>query len=259
MRRVLTVAAGYLREASHRKAFYGVVAAAFVLTLMLPLLPSGGLGVQLDLFREASLGLASIMAFLLATVLASTALYGEISRRTIYNALTKGVKRQEYYLGKFIGIAATLLISLSIFFLLVVVIVLGRFRTFNPGMTKAFFTIWLEACLLASVCLLASLYAQPFVSVLLGALFYVVGHVKGHFLYLTMTASDSNPVGKLLAGFFYFILPNLEKLNINETVAHGERVFRVGAYELLLLAGMAVVFTGLFVLLGATAFQRKDL
>jgi len=259
LKRVLTVAGGYLREVAHHKAFYGVAAAAVILTLALPFLSTAEVGIQLDLFREASLGLGSIMAFLSALLLASTALRGEIARRTIYNSLTKGVRRWEYYLGKFLGIAAALLFSLFLLFLVVLVMVLARFRVFHPGMAKAFFAIWLEASLLASVCLWVSLYFQSFISVLLGALFYVARQVMGHMLYKAMTSSDANPWARFVAGLFYFILPNLERLNINETVAHGERAFPLGAGKLALLAGMALAFTAIFVVLGMVSFDSKDL
>lgn len=259
MKRVITVAGEYLMEVAHHKAYYGVAAAVVILTLMLPFLPTAGVGIQLDLFREASLGLGLIMTLLIALVLGSTAMRNEMNRRTIYNSLSKGVRREEYYLGKFVGICAALLLSLFFFWLVVLIIVLIRFQLFNPGLAKAFFTIWLEGCLVASICLWASMYFHPFISVLIGTLFYVVGHVKGHVLYRAMTSPDSNLVGRVVAGFFYFILPNLEKLNINETVAHGERVFPVGAGKLALLTGLALSFVAAFVLLGMVSFRSKDL
>jgi hypothetical protein len=42
-------------------------------------------------------------------------------------------------------------------------------------------------------------------------------------------------------------------------VAHGERVFRVGAPELLLLLGLAAAFAAAFLALGAFLLERKDL
>jgi hypothetical protein len=107
--------------------------------------------------------------------------------------------------------------------------------------------------------MLASVHLNPLISILLTLLFYVLCHVKGDFLYKAMVDSANNFILRGLSGVGYYILPNLERLNINETVAHGERVFAIGAGELILLTGIALAFTALFLWLGSYLFSRRDL
>lgn len=256
--KLLTVARGVVQDALHRKVFYAVLAFTVILILLVPMLPTADVGVQLDLAREAALGLTSIMAFLLAVILAASTLPREMERRTIYNVLSRPVSRRGYYLGKFLGLLVVLALSLAVTYIVVLAFVGAKFGVFSPGLAKAFFTIFLEASVLASVTMLASVYLSPLVCVLLTGLFYVICHVKGDFLYRTMTDSGNPAFLRGAAGFFYYLLPNLERLNINETVAHGERVFRVGAVELLLLLGLAAAFTAVFLALGVYAFQGRD-
>jgi ABC-type transport system involved in multi-copper enzyme maturation permease subunit len=248
-----------LQDALHRKVFYAILAFALILILLIPLLPSAKVGVQMDLLREASLGLASVTAFLLAVILASTIIPGELGRRTLYNTLSKPVRRWQYYLGKYLGILLVLAITLLFIFVVLLIFIAAKFGVFNPGLGKAIFTIYLEAAVLASVAMLASVYLSPLICVFLAGLFYVVCHVKGDYLYTVMTGTGNNPLARGLAGIGYYVLPNLERMNINETIAHGERVFRVGAAELALLFAVALAFTALFVYIGIYLFSRRDL
>lgn len=256
---LVTIAWGVVRDALHRKVFYAVLAFTVILILLVPMLPSAEVGVQLDLAREASLGLASIMAFVLAVVLASTILPREMEKRSIYNSLSRPVSRRVYYLGKYLGILVVLACSLLFVYLVLLAFVGVKFGVFSPSLAKALFTIFLEGAVLAAVAMLVSVHLSPVVCVLLSGLFYVVCHVKGDFLYRAMTDAGHPAVLRGLAGLFYYLLPNLERLNINETVAHGERVFRVGAMELFLMTGLAAAFAAVFLALGAYLLERKDL
>lgn len=259
MRAVAAFAWSVLQDALHRKVFYAILAFTLILILLIPLLPSAKVGVQLDLLREAALGLTSITAFLLGVILAATIIPGERQRRTLYNTLSKPVRRWQYYLGKYLGILLVLALNLAVIYAVLIIFLAAKFGAFNPGLGKALFAIFLEAGVLASVAMLASVYASPLICVFLAGLFYVVCHVKGSFLYSALTDGENNPLVRWLAGAGYYLLPNLERLNVNETIAHGERVFRVGVVELLLLFALAAAFSALFVYIGAHLFSRRDL
>lgn len=257
--KTVAVIGSVIEDALHRKVFYALLALGLILLLLIPLLPSADVGVQMDLFREASLGLVSIVVFLLAVILASTILPREREKRILYNVLSKPLSRREYYLGKYLGVLTVVGAALLAVFPVILVFLYAKFGVFNPGMAKAFFTMWLEAALLAAVSMAASVYLSPFPCVLIAGLFYVVGHVKGEFLYRAMTDAAHNPLLRAAAGMLYYLLPNLERFNINETVAHGERVFHVGALELLLLFLTAAAFAALLVWLGMFLLGGRDL
>ncbi len=259
IRPTIILAWSVVRDALHRKVFYVILAITAVLILLAPLLPNARTGVQMDLLREAALGLVSIMSFLLAIIIGSTMIPGEMERRTIYNTLSRPVSRWEYYIGKYLGIILVLAFTLVLIFVFILIFVLAKFGLFNPGLSKALFTIFLESMLLAAAAMLFSVYFSPVICIFLTILFYIVGHIKGDFLYRAMTDAGNNFFLRGSAGAAYYIFPNLERLNINETIAHGESVYKVGAVELILLAGMAIAFTVILVYLGSFIFYRRDL
>jgi ABC-type transport system involved in multi-copper enzyme maturation permease subunit len=259
LKAVASIIWSVVQDALHRKVFYAILAFTVILMLLIPMLPSAEVGVQAELLREAALGLTSIMAFLLAVILASTIIHGELQRRTIYNTMSRPVHRWQYYLGKYLGVMLVVAFTLILTFIILLVLILLKFDLFNPGIAKALFTIFLEAALLAAAAMLFSVYLSPVVCVLLTSLVYVVGHVKGDFLYRVMTDAGNNVLLRGLSGAAYYLFPNMERLNINETIAHGEKAFSVGAGELVLLACMAAVFTAILLYVGGFLFHRRDL
>jgi ABC-type transport system involved in multi-copper enzyme maturation permease subunit len=259
MRSIIILAWSVVLDAVHRKIFYVTLALTAILVMLVPLLPSAKTGVQIDLLREAALGLASIMAFILAIIFGSTMIPGEMEKRTIYNTLSRPLSRWQYYAGKYLGIVLVLGVTLIFIFVVILIFVAARFSLFNPGLFKAIFAIFLEASLLAAVAMLFSVYFSPVVCVFLAILFYIVGHVKGDFLYRAMTDASNNVFIRGLSGAAYYLFPNLERLNINETIAHGERVYKVGALEIILLTGIAIAFTAILIYIGTFMFSRRDL
>ncbi len=255
----MAVTRGVLEEALRRKVYYGLIAFTLVLILMVPILPSAKVGVQLDLMREGSLGLLAVMSFLLAAIFGATMLSFELERKIVYNILSKPIRRSTYFLGKYLGIIAIILITLVFSYLVILLFIYLKFHIFNPGIYKALFTIFMESAVLAAFTLSLSTVASPVVSFFSALAFYAICHLKGEFLYEAMKAGNQNLAVRALAAIFYYLLPNLNFFNINETVAHGERAFPVHAREIFFLFLLALIFTGIFLWLGTWLFKRREL
>ncbi len=150
-----------VEDAMHRKVFYIILVLTVLLIFLIPLLPSAQIGVQVDLMREAALGLTTIMAFILAIIMGGTIIARDTEQRTIYNIISKPVQRWQYYLGKFLGIMLVLAFTLALIFVVTVIFVFAKFHLFDPGLAKALFTIFLEASILTSLTMMASVYLSP--------------------------------------------------------------------------------------------------
>lgn len=114
MHRILAVAVNTFREAVRDRVLYGVLGiASFVLVFTLVLAE-----VSLDQQRRIVLdvGLASISLFsvLVSIFLGSSLLYKEIERKTLYVILPKPIRRYEFLLGKYFGIALTAFVFVAI-------------------------------------------------------------------------------------------------------------------------------------------------
>jgi ABC-type transport system involved in multi-copper enzyme maturation permease subunit len=114
MRRTVAVAVNTFREAVRDRVLYGMVGVAlFVLILTLAL-------AELSLHQErrivTDIGLASISFFsaMISVFLGSSLLYKEIERKTLYVILPKPIRRSEFLLGKYFGIALTASVFVAI-------------------------------------------------------------------------------------------------------------------------------------------------
>ncbi len=220
-----------------------------------PLLPSFELGLQLEFLRDVSLSLTSLFGAVLAVIVAVAQLPVEIEKKTIYNILSKPVSRLEYYVGKFLGVIATLAIILIVMGIEIILLIYFRLKTFSPIVFEGIFLVFLESCVIAGFCYFLTTFASIPVSVLAAIFFYVLCHVKTGYLYEKLV-EDASGALRIIAWSVYYLIPNLENYNVSQQVGYGHGVpfgyvARVFSYALL--------FTALFIFLGYNVFRRKDL
>lgn len=114
MQRILAVAVNTFREAVRDRVLYGVLGLATALLLFTLVLAEISLDQQRRMVLD--IGLASISCFsVLASVfLGSSLLYKEIERKTLYVILPKPIRRHEFLLGKYFGIALTVFVFVAV-------------------------------------------------------------------------------------------------------------------------------------------------
>lgn len=253
------IVSSVISDAMHRKFYYVLVALTLLLVLMIPVLPSARVGVQIDLMRDGFLGLVSLMSFLLAVIMAAGVISVELEKRMAYYILSKPISRWTYYAAKYAGVLLVVAATLVFSWVLVAGFIYIKFSVFNPGIYKALLAIFLESAILAAFTLMLTTFASPVVSFFGTLVFYVVCHLKGEYLYDIMSDPGRNALARGVSGLFYYILPNLGFFNINQTVAHGERVYPVSPLDLLMLVMLAAAFSCVFILIGGTIFRRKEI
>ena len=115
--RTLAVAANAFRETVRERVLYNLVFFAILMTLSGLLL--GQLSVRQDEKILKDIGLAAMDLFgtLIAVFIGTGLVSKEIERRSLYPLLAKPLSRGEFFLGKFAGLAFTLLVNLSVMLL----------------------------------------------------------------------------------------------------------------------------------------------
>jgi len=227
---------------------YGILVFAFVFTTFTLFLGSISLGEDMHVVR--SLGLAGIYLFgLLVTVFLATSLvFKELEHKTVYFILSKPVSRWQIVVGKFLGLFAS--VALSVVGMLAVYwgVVWYQGGGFDVGASVAVLYQLFELALIIALSVFFSTYARPLASVVYVVLFLYIGHSLG---LLLLVAKDS-PVVHTLATSVYYILPNLEKFNVRDMVLHGgmpsmETTVVVCVYTIVYVA---LLLVGASVLLG---------
>lgn len=241
-RRVFAIAASVLADALRRKIVYVVLLFAAVMAAAIPMLPSYGVGVEGAVFREVALTLSYVAALIVVLALSANRVPGEIERRTVYNVLSRSVRRWEYLFATWIGVAATMAAVLAAFG--AVVFALGWVVYGEPmwQLWQGIAALWMESSVIAAACIAVSATAGPVVVATAALAFVFIGHARSGIL-----APDQ---------VLWRLYPSLDAFNIINPVAHGSGV---GVTYFLSMTLVFAAWAGALLLVGALLFERRDL
>src|SRR5258708_27010866 len=118
----------------------------------------GELSIRQDEKIIKNLGLASMDIFgtLIAVFIGVGLVSKEIERRSLYPLLAKPLSRDEFLLGKFVGLGVTLLVNVGVMTLGLYLTLLATGRGIDWSLLKAVYTILLSLLLTVALALLFS-------------------------------------------------------------------------------------------------------
>jgi hypothetical protein len=249
MTRAIAIARNTLREVARERLV--LVLALFGLALVVgsqalsPLALGEGRRVVIDF----GLAGASMLATVLTVFLGSTLLHKELERKTVYSILAKPIRREEFLIGKFIGLWFTTTVLLAGMAAIILAVVTLAYRDTPWHILGAVLLTLIELGIVTSVVVLFSSFTTP----ALTALFAIAATVAGHFAEdLRYFASQGAPAAvQVLTQGAYWMLPHLDVFNARGLVVHGlsvgpERLAFGFAYGLLYVFGIMVLACSIF-------------
>lgn len=244
MVKVYAISKAVVADAIRRKVLWIVVVFSAILALAIPTLPSYGVGVADAVFREVSIALMYSGALVMALALSVTRIPLEVERRTVFNVISRDVRRWQYVFATWLGMFAVLGVMLLIFTLVTIGIGALNYQVVMWRLFEASFAVWLEIGVVMAFAVMLSCSFGPVTSAIGALAFVFIGHAFVSLLGLP----------ELTQAPWY--IPNLEVFNVINSVAHG------AGYGLAYGAGMMIAFAGwvALLMLGAAAmFSRRDL
>lgn len=250
--RTLAVAANTFRETVRERVLYNLVFFAILLTLAGLLL--GQLSVRQDEKVLKDIGLAAMDLFgtVIAIFIGTGLVSKEIERRSLYPLLAKPLSRGEFFLGKFAGLAFTLLVNLSVMLLGLLLTLLLTQRQASLTLLGAVYPILLGLLLTVAFAMLFSTLTSSTLAVVLTLGVVIVGR----FADVIRGMRDVAPaVPPALVNALFAIVPNYANFDFKARVAYGDPVpAGVLASVTLYAAAWLVVALGL----GLWSFRAKD-
>ena len=154
MSRLLAVAANTFRVTVRERVLYTLVFFAILMTLSGLLL--GQLSIRQDAKIIKDVGLAAMEFFgtLIAVFLGVGLVSKEIERRSLYPLLAKPLSRDELFLGKFAGLAFTLLVNLAVMTAGLYLTLVFTGRPADPLLLAAVYPIYLGLVLVVAIAML---------------------------------------------------------------------------------------------------------
>jgi ABC-type transport system involved in multi-copper enzyme maturation permease subunit len=114
MLRVIAVAVNTFREAVRDRVLNGMLGVALAVLVFSLALGELALDQQRRIVLDIGLASISIFSVVMAVFLGSSLLYKEIERKTLFVILPKPIRRHEFLLGKYFGIALTVFVFVAI-------------------------------------------------------------------------------------------------------------------------------------------------
>jgi len=254
-----TIAVNTFREALRNKVLYIILVFAILLIGFAVVLGSISIGENDRVIKHVGLTAINVFGIFLAMFVGVNLVYDEMERRTIYTIIAHGVPRQDFIIGKFLGLLLTI-----VFNFLLMTIILSAVLVFLPDTTwswtilYAVFMSAFEMMIIIGFAILFSSFSTPVVSAVLTLGVYIIGHLSDDLLeWIKILGHDayafySDKMVPLLYGIYY-VLPHLEEFNVKN------QVLDPGQVPLTLFPiGYGILYTALVLTLACLIFAKKD-
>ena len=170
------------KESARNKMFYLLVFFGILFALSSKLISFLTLGDAMKVLKDTGLAAINFFCVLIAIFTGINLVYKEIEKKTIYNILSKPVTRDQFIIGKFLGLALTMLVALARH---------GR-ASFSSSFcwsaavstSKSSSTsscCYLELLVIVAISLLFSSFTTPILSFIFTVSLYLIGHVMWTF------------------------------------------------------------------------------
>jgi ABC-type transport system involved in multi-copper enzyme maturation permease subunit len=217
--------------------------------LLNPLALGEGRRVTIDL----GLGAIAVFGFLLVMLLGTRMVQREIDSKTILMILAKPIRREEFVIGKFLGLLSVLSVSLMGMMLLLAGVLLVSGYEFGWSLAVAGYFALLELIVLAAVTMLLTAFTSSVLSTFFLIGIFVAGHLATSLTDLARLL-PAEGIGKMVTAIFY-ILPRLDLFSYTLEVVHGTAV---PASQLLYATLYAVVYSIAILFCAVLIFRTRE-
>jgi ABC-type transport system involved in multi-copper enzyme maturation permease subunit len=176
--RILHIARNTFREAVRDRVLYNLI--AFALLLSGAAIFVGQISIDIERLVVINLGLTAVSLFgiVIAIFIGIGLVSKEIEKRTLYTVLSRPVRRWEFIVGKFFGLAGTLVVNAFLMAIGVfgaLLYVAHKFSRPDALILIALYFIILEFLIICSLALLFSSFSSPLLSAVFAFSLFVIG------------------------------------------------------------------------------------
>ncbi|HLW84442.1 MAG TPA: ABC transporter permease [Candidatus Sulfotelmatobacter sp.] len=219
--RIVHIASNTFREAVRDRVLYNLIAFAVLLSGSAILV--GQISIDIERLVVINLGLTAVSLFgvVIAIFIGIGLVSKEIEKRTLYTVLSRPVRRWEFIVGKYFGLAGTLVVNT--FFMAIGVFgallyVAHKLTSSDAMIFVALYFIVLEFLIICALALLFSSFSSPLLSAVFAFSLFVIGSFAED---LRGFAGMAHGPTRWLATGAAYAVPNFSAFNVINLVAHG--------------------------------------
>lgn len=254
--RIYYIASNTFREAVRDRVLYNLI--AFALLLSGAAILVGQISIDIERLVVVDLGLSAVSLFgvVIAIFIGIGLVSKEIEKRTLYTVLSRPVRRWEFIVGKFCGLAGTLIVNASCMAVGVfgaLLYVAHRFGRPDAWIFVALYFIVLEFLIICSLSLLFSSFSSPLLSAVFAFSLFVIGSFADD---LRGFAAITHGFTRWVATAAAYLVPNFSTLNVISNVAHQQAL---GTHLILQNTFYALFYTTTVMSGAVLIFERRNL
>jgi ABC-type transport system involved in multi-copper enzyme maturation permease subunit len=254
--RIYYIARNTFREAVRDRVLYNLI--AFALLLSGAAILVGQISIDIERLVVVDLGLSALSLFgvVIAIFIGIGLVSKEIEKRTLYTVLSRPVRRWEFIVGKFCGLAGTLIVNASCMAIGVfgaLLYVAHKFGRPDAWIFVALYFIILEFLIICSLSLFFSSFSSPLLSSVFAFSLFVAGSFSAD---LRGFAALTHGVTRWFATAAAYVVPNFSTLNVISNVAHQQPL---GMHLIVQNTFYALFYTTAVMSGAVLIFERRNL
>ena len=254
--RIIHIASNTFREAVRDRVLYNLIAFAVLLSGAAILV--GQISIDIERLVVVDLGLTAVSFFgvVIAIFIGIGLVSKEIEKRTLYTVLSRPVRRWEFIVGKFFGLAGTLVVNtffMAIGVFAALLYVAHKFSAPDLMILVALYFIVLEFLIICSLALLFSSFSTPLLSAVFAFSLFIIGSFADD---LRGFAALSHGVSRWVATATAYLVPNFSAFNVISAVAHQQHI---GAQLILQNTFYALFYAAMAISGAVLIFERRNL
>lgn len=250
--KILAVAINAYKESVRQPMFFVLLIGGAILIYTSPFYALFAFGAETKMIKDMAFATITICSLLLALFSASTVIAEEIESKRLLTLISKPLTRNEFILGKFLGIILGVLAIMTIL-TLIFILTLWQIGALDFMIFRGIILIYIKVALISAISVAISTRLPIVMNIVICILIFMLGYLSnylfGFFLEKTF------PI-YLIGRIFHTIIPNLENFNIAAAIAVGTPI-STGYLLTAILYG--IVYTTIVLMIAAALFQKREI
>ncbi|MEL6458605.1 MAG: ABC transporter permease [Cyanobacteria bacterium J06621_15] len=256
LNRVFAVSNNSFREVVRDRIFYIIGFYTVILAIAVSLLPQLAAATEDKMFLDLGLAVMSSLSLIIAVFIGTGLISKEIEKRTILMLIAKPVSRNEFVIGKYLGlltVLALLVTAMSIIYTLFLEVNNISYSAASIAINAIF--LILQLSLISAIAIAFGVFTGSILATALTFAVYLMGNITQDLLKLAHI-SENPGLEKITQGL-YIVLPDLSRLDLKNEAVYGLSALPETT-TLITNAGYSLFYSAMLLGIAAFIFSRKE-
>ncbi|MEM9926555.1 MAG: ABC transporter permease [Cyanobacteria bacterium P01_D01_bin.50] len=254
--RILAIANNTFREVVRDRILYLICFYAITLVIAINLLPQLAASTEDKMFLDFGLAVMSLLNLIVAVFLGTGLINKEVEKKTILMLIAKPVSRNEFIVGKYLGLSAVLTLLVVAMSTIYLTFLQVNNISYSPIsiITNAIFLI-LQLSLIGAIAITFGVFTGFMLATTLTFAVYLMGNITQDLLQLARISE--NPSIERITQALYLLLPDLSRLDLKNEVVYGLSALPDSS-TLFINAGYSLIYSVMLLSFATFIFSLRE-